>query len=108
MRSPRTWPRSNDPSLAQTLAARAMRITRVETWAVPVEQEIPYTVAYGDFAATTLVFIRIATDGELIGYGSAGCDVEVTGETAETVLAAINEIAAPIVHGGNPWTHLQL
>src|SRR5262245_5425435 len=85
-----------------------MRITRIETWAVPVEQEIPYSVAYGDFAATTLVFVRIETVGGLIGYGSAGCDADVTGETADTVLAAINGIAAPILRGSNPWMHLQV
>jgi L-Ala-D/L-Glu epimerase len=85
-----------------------MKITRVESWTVPVTQEVPYAVAYGQFDQSTLVFIRVQTDTGLIGYGSAGCDTEVTGESAETILASLNDIAIPILLGANPLLHLPL
>lgn len=85
-----------------------MKISRVESWSVPVEQETPYAVAYGDFGPTTLVFLRIETDRGLIGYGSAGCDEAVTGETAESVLAALTETAEPILKGAHPLLNFRL
>jgi L-alanine-DL-glutamate epimerase-like enolase superfamily enzyme len=85
-----------------------MLITRVESWSVQVEQETPYSVAYGDFGATTLVFLRLETDRGLIGHGCAGCDTEVTGETAETVRAALAGNAEPILRGTNPLCVLSL
>lgn len=82
-----------------------MKITRVETWTVPVAQEIPYAVAYATFEKTTLVFLRIETDMGLVGYGSASCDADVTGETPETVRAALDDIAAPSLRGASPLLH---
>src|SRR5262245_36557128 len=79
-----------------------MKIKRVEVWEVAAQQEVPYAVAYGDFDVIKLVFLRIETDAGLIGYGSAGCDSEVTGETSETVCNSLRDIAAPILHGGDP------
>lgn len=83
-----------------------MKITHIETWSVPVTQEIPYAVAYTRFEKTDLVFLRLTTDTNIVGYGSASCDQEVTGETSATVLAALNNIAAPILRGSNPLTLL--
>ena len=65
-----------------------MKITRVETWTVPVTLEAPYAVAYAAYDRTTLAFVRLTTDRGVVGFGSAGCDADVTGETADTVVAA--------------------
>jgi L-alanine-DL-glutamate epimerase-like enolase superfamily enzyme len=85
-----------------------MKIIRAETWSIPVQFEIPYAVAYGDFERTTLVFLRLETDTGLRGYGSAGCDAEVTGETDATVIEALNVIAQPILIGADPFLHVSL
>lgn len=85
-----------------------MKITRVETWTVPVRQEVPYSVAYGDYAASDLVFLRVITADGLVGHGSAGCDTEVTGETAVTVSAALMTVAEPLLQGADAAEHRRL
>jgi len=85
-----------------------MKITRVEVWTVPVRQEVPYAVAYGEYESSDLVFLRIETNAGLIGYGSAGCDPDVTGETSATVTAALKNIAGPLLHGADAVEHLWL
>jgi L-alanine-DL-glutamate epimerase-like enolase superfamily enzyme len=85
-----------------------MKITRVESWTVPVSQEVPYAVAYGQYDKSVLAFLRLETDNGLVGYGSAGCDHEVTGETAEIVIAALDAVASPILKGADPRHHLSL
>lgn len=86
-----------------------MKITRVETWMVPVALETPYAVAYAAACErTTLAFVRLETDRGVVGYGSAGCDSEVTGETADTVIAAIESVAEPILRGADPREPLRL
>jgi L-alanine-DL-glutamate epimerase-like enolase superfamily enzyme len=82
-----------------------MKITQVETWKAPVALETPYTIAYATVNKATLVFVRIETDTGILGYGCAGCDVEVTGETAETVFTALSDIAVPTLRGANPLLH---
>jgi L-alanine-DL-glutamate epimerase-like enolase superfamily enzyme len=46
--------------------------------------------------------VRIETDRGHIGYGSAGCDPDVTGETAISVERTLAEIAVPRLQGANP------
>lgn len=82
-----------------------MKITQVETWKAPVALETPYTIAYATVNKATLVFVRIETDTGILGYGCAGCDAAVTGETAETVFTALHDIAAPTLRGANPLLH---
>jgi L-alanine-DL-glutamate epimerase-like enolase superfamily enzyme len=85
-----------------------MKITRVETWTVPVRQEVPYAVAYGEYDASDLVFLRIETDAGLTGFGSAGCDPDVTGETAATVATALRQVAEPLLRGADADHPLRL
>jgi len=46
--------------------------------------------------------LRLTTDSSLVGYGCAAPDPVVTGETPSTVLAAIEQIAAPYLAGADP------
>jgi L-alanine-DL-glutamate epimerase-like enolase superfamily enzyme len=79
-----------------------MKITRVEAWQVPITLEEPYTIAYGTFDRVTNVFLRIETNTGINGFGSAAPDAEVTGETAETVFRALQDVAGPALLGHNP------
>lgn len=79
-----------------------MTITRADIRAVPVVLDTPYAVAYGTCDRSTLVFLRVETDRGIIGHGTAGCDPEVTGETAETVARALADVATPRLVGADP------
>ena len=79
-----------------------MRITRVD--AVPVDMKLaePYTIAYETIDSAPNVFVRIETDTGLVGWGCAAPDLEVTGESPESVVAAIVDVVEPSVRGSDP------
>lgn len=79
-----------------------MKITRVEAWPVAMRLSEPYTIAYETVHETTNVFLRIATSKGITGFGCAAPDNQVTGETAEGVLAAMDDIVLPSIKGSDP------
>lgn len=79
-----------------------MKITKVEAWPVSMELSEPYAIAYETIEKTTNVFMRMETDRGIVGFGCAAPDLQITGETAESVLKAIEEIIAPSVKGSDP------
>jgi L-alanine-DL-glutamate epimerase-like enolase superfamily enzyme len=79
-----------------------MKIVALEAWTVELELEEPYTIAYETVERVQNVFIRIATDGPVVGYGCAAPDPGVTGETVTTVLEAIERVITPRLTGADP------
>jgi L-alanine-DL-glutamate epimerase-like enolase superfamily enzyme len=79
-----------------------MRITHIEAWKHSMRLAVPYTIAYETIDSTENVFVRIGTSGGVTGCGCAAPDLEVTGETAASVLEAVSEIAAPALKGADP------
>jgi len=62
----------------------------------------PYTIAYETVESTTNVFLRVETNGNLVGYGCAAPDLGVTGETAETVERVFREVIQTALKGADP------
>ncbi len=79
-----------------------MRITRIDARPVSMELGEPYTIAYEMVESITNVFIRIGTDSGITGCGCAAPDREITGESHESVLKAIDEIITPYLEGKDP------
>jgi L-alanine-DL-glutamate epimerase-like enolase superfamily enzyme len=79
-----------------------MRITKIEAWPVTMALSEPYAIAYETIEKTTNVFLRVQTDDRHTGFGCAAPDLAVTGETAESVLAGLQDVAAPALHGADP------
>lgn len=79
-----------------------MRITRVEAWPVEMKLAEPYTIAYETVTSTTNVFLRVETNQAITGYGCAAPDKVITGETPETVLQAISDVAETELKGADP------
>jgi L-alanine-DL-glutamate epimerase-like enolase superfamily enzyme len=61
----------------------------------------PYAIAYETIDHATNVFLRIVTDGAIVGLGCAAPDEHLTGETVESVLGGIREIAEPVLLGAD-------
>lgn len=78
-----------------------MRITRLEAWLVELKLTEPYVIAYDTVTSASNVFVRLHTDGPLVGHGCAAPDETVTGETPAGVLAALEQ-AAHTVTGLDP------
>lgn len=79
-----------------------MKIKYLEAWAVPMRLGEPYTIAYETVATATNVFLRVETNTGVAGYGCAAPDEQVTGETPDSVKAALADIVAPAVKGSDP------
>lgn len=62
----------------------------------------PYTIAYETIDSATNVFIRLETDQGITGYGCAAPDLQVTGETPESVLKAVRETVLSAIKGSDP------
>ncbi len=79
-----------------------MKISRIEAWPVSMTLKEPYTIAYETIDKTTNVFLRMETDKGIVGFGCAAPDLQITGETSETVLEAIDGTVFPIIKGSDP------
>ncbi|MBN2071695.1 MAG: dipeptide epimerase [Candidatus Krumholzibacteriota bacterium] len=86
-----------------------MRITRVDYWRCRMRLAVPYKIAYETIDFTENVFLRVETGEGITGYGCAAPDLEVTGETPESVEAAVSGVIEPALVGSDPLrTALQL
>jgi len=79
-----------------------MRITGLEYRRVDMRLTEPYVIAYETIESATNVFLRVLTDRGIVGYGCAGPDVSVTGETPESVLQACGDVLEPVLRGADP------
>jgi len=79
-----------------------MKISRLQAWPVKMGLTDPYTIAYETIESTTNIFLRIETSTGILGHGCAAPDLEVTGETPDSVLSAFREIIEPGLKGTDP------
>ncbi|MFC2088391.1 mandelate racemase/muconate lactonizing enzyme family protein [Calditrichota bacterium] len=79
-----------------------MKITNIEAWTVEMPLKEPYTIAYETIDKTSNVFIRIETNSAITGFGCAAPDLEITGETYETVTTSINDFIKPYLINKDP------
>ena len=79
-----------------------MKITRCDIEIVSLALSAPYTIAYETVASAVNVFIRVETSSGIVGYGCAAPDLQVTGETAESVHDDFQRVMAPVLRGADP------
>ncbi len=85
-----------------------MRITGLEVWQVRMPLAVPYTIAYESIDHAVNVFVRLLTDGPLVGLGCASPDLEVTGETADGVQSVLEDDVLDRIRGMDPLRHAQV
>ena len=66
-----------------------MKIAKVTVWPVTMALREPYTIAYEHVENAVNIFLRLETDGGLLGFGCAAPDLMICGETGEGALAAL-------------------
>jgi L-alanine-DL-glutamate epimerase-like enolase superfamily enzyme len=79
-----------------------MKITRLEVWRVDMPLQEPYRIAYQTVSSASNVFLKMETNQGIVGFGCAAPDLDVTGETPESVITAFNEIIHPVLIKTNP------
>jgi L-alanine-DL-glutamate epimerase-like enolase superfamily enzyme len=70
-------------------------VESVRTYRLEIPLETPYELAYGRFEAVENAVVRVESESGLIGWGCAAPDGQVTGETIEDNLAALQEELVP-------------
>ena len=85
-----------------------MKITKVQAWLCKMDLMEPYTIAYETVTSTTNVFLCIETTSSITGCGCAAPDSHVTGETAEGVLRAVDEVIVPTLKKRDPLRYAAL
>jgi L-alanine-DL-glutamate epimerase-like enolase superfamily enzyme len=79
-----------------------VRITRLDVWQVNLRLSEPYTIAYETVDSAVNVFVRLHTDSSFVGQGCAAPDRAVTGETPDSVAAALENVVRPMVTKMDP------
>lgn len=81
-----------------------MRINRVASWRERVALLQPYEISTMRIDAVDLLFVRITTDNGFEGVGSASPAEEVTGESPDACMAALDETRVEWLLGRDPST----
>lgn len=79
-----------------------MKIKSIETWSHKMKLSNPYTISYETVDSTTNVFLRMTTSTGMVGFGCAAPDLEVTGESVQSVLDSVNNFIIPLMVGTDP------
>lgn len=79
-----------------------MKIVNMEILPVEMKLAEPYMIAYETIDKTVNVFIKIATDKGISGFGCAAPDLEVTGETPQSVVDNLDGLIRDKLLGRDP------
>jgi len=74
-----------------------MGIKQIEVYSVSLRYAEPFTIAAGTSSEANNVVVKVLTDYEAVGWGESSPSKRVTGETAETVLRALDRMAPMLV-----------
>ncbi len=66
----------------------------------------PYEIAYETISMAQNIFLKIETNSGITGFGCAAPDLEVTGESLETVTTAFNDVIEPALNGADPLRYI--
>ncbi|MDY7079145.1 MAG: dipeptide epimerase [Chloroflexota bacterium] len=79
-----------------------MRIERIQVAPLNLVPQVALTVAYGSYPLLEYALLKLYTDEGHLGLGEAAPDPEVTGETQEGVIQALQTLA-PLLEGRDPF-----
>lgn len=78
-----------------------MKITKIESIAADLPLVQPFKMSGVEISTSENVFARIETDDGLVGWGEASSSPSMTGETIESIVAAI-KFLTPFIEGRDP------
>jgi L-alanine-DL-glutamate epimerase-like enolase superfamily enzyme len=79
-----------------------MKIKACHIWPVTMPLAEPYTIAYETISRVTNIFMRLETSLGVTGFGCAAPDLQVTGETPESVMRVCRETVFPQLVNTDP------
>jgi L-alanine-DL-glutamate epimerase-like enolase superfamily enzyme len=85
-----------------------MKILRTECRVHEMKLTEPYTIAYETVHSCSNLFLIAETDSGMRGFACAAPDVEVTGETADSVMEIYNFHIEPALRGADPFRYARI
>jgi len=79
------------------------KISKLEIQAVQMRLKEPYRIAYETVSEATNIFLSVKTSSGLHAWGCAAPDLEVTGETPQSVISNFQSKVEPYLHGQSPY-----
>jgi len=79
-----------------------MKIIDFEYLPITMKLKEPYIIAYESIDKTSNMFCRLITNENIIGFGVAAPDLEVTGESIDTVSNVCKTVIDPYLRGKDP------
>ncbi|NKB48934.1 MAG: hypothetical protein GKS02_06170 [Alphaproteobacteria bacterium] len=83
-----------------------MKITKIEPIVADLPLVRPFKMSGVEISVSENVFARIETDNGLVGWGEASSSPAMTGETVESMVAAIRFLA-PYLIGRDPSNFIE-
>lgn len=85
-----------------------MRIVSAEIRVIEVPLKVPFIVSYARYDVMPSIILTLTTDTGIVGYGESVPDEHVTGETVESVVAALRDQLLPALRDTDPSNLLQV
>lgn len=79
-----------------------MKIKKIELFAIDLPLVEPFIVSYETYPSMPSILVKMTTACGHVGWGESVPDEHVTGETAESTLAILQNKLAPLLIGQNP------
>lgn len=80
-----------------------MKISSIEYFRLNMPLAIPYTISYETISKTSNIVLKLETDKGITGWGCAAPDKKVTGDTAEDVIANIENVIIGMLKDQSPF-----
>ncbi|MEM1563890.1 MAG: dipeptide epimerase [Candidatus Bathyarchaeia archaeon] len=77
--------------------AATLGIQKIEVYSVTLAYREPFRIASGASSESCNVVVKVVTDYGVYGWGESSPSEHVTGETAETVIRALDKIAPKLI-----------
>ncbi len=74
-----------------------MGIQQIEVYEVTLAYREPFVIAKGRSTETHNIIVKVSTDYDSVGWGEASPSRRVTGETADTVVSALDRIGPKLI-----------
>jgi len=74
-----------------------LAIQQIEVYSVTLRYREPFVISSGASVESRNVIVKVTTDYGVVGWGESSPSKRVTGETAETVVKALNEICPKLI-----------
>jgi L-alanine-DL-glutamate epimerase-like enolase superfamily enzyme len=98
----RTEPEKIEDPGKESLMSSTQKIARIEIIPIDIPFKRPFRVSYGAVVPGNFVVVRILTDAGVVGIGNSQGFTRGSGQTRESAMALMKEVASEVLLGQDP------